>query len=758
MRSSGLKITCAAAFLLALTGTGQAQTQIIDVPAQPLAAALAELSAETGLQVLAASELVAGLNGTGVQGSMSPLDALKSLLRGTGLTYRATGGNGVIVVAQTADETNGRTSVDEELIGEDIIVQGELQARSLQDTQTSVAVIRGEALERRSDNDLDQVVERTAGVAVQETAEFSIRGVSGRGVDGGGGAPTITTVVDGARVSNFNRRDPTLFSTWDLEQVEILRGPQSTQSGRNALAGAVIVRSKDPSFEPEFKIRSGFGNGGTFVGAFAANIPVIEDTLSFRLSGEIDRTRGFADNLVLGTDDAMGERRFTFRAGVRFEPTEDFSAILKLNYVDYEEGTVTVNGASFPSLIAFEDFQDRQATRLRSANLRLGYDINDEFRIESDTTFFDRKIDIDLDQDNTPAVNPLGLADNDSESFEKELKIFYENDQINAVLGGFYTQTNELDIIDGGFFSFNSTTETENFAFFGEAEVEVIDGLRLIAGGRYDRETVEVGQIITFLGPTTSSTSNATFDAFLPKAGLVYNFTDDVSLGFTYQRGYRAGGAFVNPFTSQLVPFDPEFTNTYEVAFRSEWFEGDLTVNANGFFTQWKDQQVRVLGSNGGPPNLDLQTENAGRSRLFGGELDVNATPLPGLELFAGIGYTQTEFLDFVNNGVQLAGNDFVNAPEWTASFGGTYTFDEGFFLSADASFQSSGFSNVQNTLNNDSRFLANLRAGYEAENWGIFAYVDNLFDNRYILSERLTPQVHPGEPRTFGLVGQMNF
>ncbi|MEM6933437.1 MAG: TonB-dependent receptor [Pseudomonadota bacterium] len=735
------------------------QAMTIDVPAQDLSSALNELSEETALQISARTALVDGRTSTSVRGDMTPLAALETLLIGTGLGLKPLGSDGAIVVP--LDLVSQNTVGQGPLVMDQIVIQGELLDRTVQDTQTSVAVITGDELEQRGDSTLGQVIERTPGVSVGEGVDFTIRGINGRSITGfGGGGALVTTTVDGARISNFVRRDTTTFSTWDLEQIEVLRGPQSTQSGRNALAGAVIVESKNPTYDQEFKLRTGAGNFGTFVGAFAANMPVADETLSFRVSGEVERTRGFVDNVTLGTDDAGKAVRQTFRANMLFEPTDDFSALVKLNFSETDLGQLLFPISTVRDRVTLNDVVEREETRLRSASVRLSYDITEAFSIQSDTNLFDRRLDSISDTDSGAFPVGADILSGDADSVEQELKLLYQDGETRAVIGGFYTRTNEAEtalIADGTIGTFEEDRDNENFAVFGEAEVEVVNDIRLIAGIRYDRETLVGFSSFSFGGVEQTSATDSTFDAFLPKGGIVYDLSDDMSLGFTFQRGYRAGGSTVNPF-SGLVEFDPEFTNNYELSFRSEWLDGDLTVNANAFYTKWTDQQVVLIGSNGGPANLDFETVNAGESRLFGGELDIRARPMPGLEVFAGLGYADTEFLDFVTNGEQLAGNEFVTAPKWTAAVGGTYTFEEGFFLGADASYASDSFGDVQNTLGLDARFLVNMRAGYETDFWRIFAYADNVFDNEYLLASFSNGRSRVGDPMTFGVIGQIQF
>ncbi|MEM7058156.1 MAG: TonB-dependent receptor [Pseudomonadota bacterium] len=692
-------------------------------------------------------------------------------------------------------------SENEELVGDEIIVGGELLDRTIQESQTSVTVVTGEELERRNDVDLRDIVDRVPGVTTTgRGTAFVIRGVDERGIGvGSASAPAITTTIDGARITDFGRTNTTFLPTWDVEQVEFLRGPQSTQTGRNALAGAVVVKSKDPVYDTEFKLRLGAGSGRTFQGAFAANEEIIENTLALRFAGEFNSTDGFVENPPLDRDDDAKVQNFNVRGGIRFDPTDDFSAILKISYFDAFDGFQSSLTSQLPSRVVFSDAETSDDAEYFSANLRLAFDFNENLSIESETTFVDRRFLFSSDFDNGPEPLATAFEESTGDSFSQEVKLAFENDWISAVVGGFYTNIEES--VNGAgtipaellvdptatlptganllqtilfltpnaavFGSGVSSSEETNFAFFGEVDIEVVDGLRFIVGGRYDRETVD-----RTTTPTTTTNSpllalslpvdqtetiSATFDAFLPKAGVVYEFTDDVSLGFTYQRGYRAGGADFNLATNQQTEFDPEFTNNFEVSFRSTWFDEQLTVNANLFYTDWTDQQVVIQG----PTNItvDRFTVNAGSSTLMGGEIDVRARPFDGLDVYGTLGYVETEFQEFTSDGVSFAGNEFRNAPKFTGSVGGVYDFYDGFFVGADATYTSGSFSDPQNdpALRADPRFVLDFRAGYRDENFSVTAFVDNA-TNVTFFEERSPTFTTVSEPRTFGVIGQIGF
>ncbi|WP_422368571.1 TonB-dependent receptor domain-containing protein [Pelagibius sp.] len=731
----------------------QAEAISVDIPSQPLSDALRALSRQTGLQFFAGSELTQGLTAPAVSGRMSADDALRRLLEGSGLTYRYSGSDVVALERNRVIAENGPIRLDP------IIVEGELLTRTLQDTQTSAVVIRGEELEQRSDPDIFTVIERTPGVnAAAGNSDIAIRGIPSFGFAAGrGNGQAVSTIVDGASLSNVsavNSRIP--HSTWDLEQIEILRGPQSTQTGRNALAGSVNIQSKDPTFEYEAKARGELANLNTQGGALAVNVPLVEDVLAVRVSGDYERTDGFIENSTLGIDDAGDRENTTLRATVRLQPTEEFTATLKYFHIDSKLGEVNVDESLFSDdrtvTVDVPGFSD---SRVDSVTLNLSYELTDDFAITSKTNYFegDKESLEDGDFSNTPGSSIL--RNREGENFQQEVLLSYDRDPVRGVLGLFYADIEESSFTQsespGLTALLESTAETQNAAVFGEIEVDVLSDLRLIGGLRYDREKTSTR--------ADAFDAEATFDAFLPKAGIVYDVTDDLSVGFTVQRGYRAGGVVSN-FAGQPDAFDPEFTWNYEASVRSQWLNKRVTANANFFYTSWKDQQVLQIVPAGPPFFLDVEVTNAGKSRLFGGEFELTALATENLEVFASGAFVRTEFQEFVALGQDFSGNEFNYAPRFSAAAGATYWFDNGVFISADGSYTDNSFDDTANTTEIDSRLLVNARIGYEAENFEIFAFARNLLDRDYAVRRfsGVSMRLEPGEPLAFGIVGKVRF
>ena len=697
--------------------------------------------------------------------------------------------------AQAAEATSNKT----EQSGENaenrddniIIVTGQKFEQSLQEVTSSVSVTTAEDITREPITDLYDIVDRIPNVTSSFGGlGFAIRGIDQRGIAGGGA--TLTIYVDDSPLDN----QTTFFGpldSWDLGQVEIYRGPQSTNFGRNALAGAIYVRTQDPTYEWDIRARGEIGDNGQrqIAGAFGG--PIVEDSLAFRVSANYRESDGFIFNTFLDEQADATELK-TIRLKLLMEPADNFKIITTSSYTENFAGEDSVNplsgqqadGSFDPGSVAREvsyDFAGLEGTDtfIQSINLQLG--LADGLDLQSISTYQDTDYVRREDFDNSPAS--LGFLDRQGadETFSQELRLKYQSDRFKALLGFYYFDNeNVFDddfIISAGILGpiFPSsilisraavnTADTRNYAFFADGEFALTDTIDLLFGLRYDNEKTNtlavattaianpplpalppfVEQLLVSQAGTTSQEVGASFEAWLPKGGIRWSPNEDFNLSFVAQRAYRAGGAQIFVVDGSINNFEPEYLWNYEIAMRSTWLDGRLKWNANVYYSDWSDQQVSIPVP--AFPTFGL-TQNAGQSTLYGFETDISFSITPEIEIYGGLGYAFTEFDDFPNgnfdpalpeseaNQANFAGNRFPFAPRWSANAGVAYNSEFGLFGGIDANFQSKVFQGNENLGVNyfGDKVLVNARIGYEIlDGVRASAYVRNLFNEQYFTS-----------------------
>ncbi len=680
---------------------------------------------------------------------------------------------------------------------EEISVTGQIQERPLRDEPGSVAVLDRDRLATATDTDLYDLVATVPNLTTSSDRRgFSIRGISQGGFGAGSGL-LVTTMVDGAAVQGYQGTFFGPYSTWDLDRVEVFRGPQSTQQGRNALAGAVVLSSRDPTYRTEFRGRARLGDYASQQLAAAVNVPLVTNRAALRLSVDRQVSDGFVTNPTRGEAHDFREA-LHLRAKLRFDPTARFRGMVTLSQSDSRGGDSTVSADLFPEQrLNLSDHEPQDGSLHRTAVIDLGYQLTDSLSLESTGTIYFHEFRQSEDLDQTPV--PAGVLDYETDDrwTTGELRLRVDPGGRTRGVIGVYTADledslradaagpGELAGLPPGFsltaFFLTGETTTNN-AVYSEFDFnlgEARDWI-LTLGGRYDRETRETRNsqgllsdpVLPGLSGETSPEDivSASYGAFLPKTALTRRWSDTFSTSVSWQRGYRAGGRSVAVLSAQTSDFDPEFTNNLEFALRASAPDRRWRLAANVFRTDWTDQQVRVLTQLGLP--VDNVTVNAGESTLSGAELEAGYHPVRGLELYASAGLLETRFDSFADSERDLTGNEFPFAPSWSATAGAFYRapsqdrFGGVWTGRAELTAQPEAFA----TAANDPRFLAegrtlvNARLGYQFGSWGLFAFARNLLDEPYLLQtwQSEIPGFgrlgRAGAPRTLGIELDLNF
>jgi iron complex outermembrane receptor protein len=780
---AGTALTVLSPAMPAMLRTAMAQSaeRSITVPAGPLTPALNSLAAQTGLQILFDASVAEGKSTAGVKGNLTPEQALSTVLAGTGVDARFAGSNQVTLSIDTA--ATGSTDDGATLL-EAITLYGARNTTTLNDSTASVGIVNAKAIENGQIRYTQDAYRRLANVLDSATvnAGFVIRGMSSEGFVPGG-APVGSLYVDGILQTRYNARFGAR-NLWDVEQVEVYRGPQSTLSGRAAMSGAVYIKSKDPTFDKEFELSGTTGTNDLVGSAFVVNTPLIEDQVALRISGAFEQShtdvtyKNFKN--YAGFDDLTTDISRNIRAKLLITPSEmpDTRALLTYSYSkdrpnDRLVGLFSGRGDFNNNPDTYTEFRD---TESHNFGLEITHDFSDVLRFTSLTGFqygINTRSSVDA---GTPGfVTGIWGTDNDS-IFTQEMRLNYEGERWSWVAGVFGSH----QVFDGSSrfiaepypifmpgaiyqLDDDQNRKTSNVAVFGEATYEFAPTWFATLGGRLDylkekntelNSTVLFGSVPAFFG------GPASFDEvnFVPKISLSKEFGDNQKVGISYTQGFRSGGSYVNRSDPAfpLVSYDPEYSQSYELSYKGTLLDDRLTLNANLFYTKYEDQQVEIR-----PPSPIPGyriTENAASSRAWGFEIEPTYQVTDQFSAFASIGYLNTKFLEFDHGGLgNQSGKAFPEAPEWTYGFGGRYEFENGVYVGADAKYTTDYNSRfgTRGMYKIDSRFLVNAQAGFKKNNWEITAFAENLTDEKYFTivdPDAALPFGQAGQRRSFGL------
>lgn len=811
-----------AAMTLAADGSAghavaQEQAVGISIPAGSLSSALNALAGQSGLQIGFDSALVRGLTTRGLTGNFTPGAALDQLLSESGLTYSFSDSRTVVVQASAASASNSDVAVsgDGALVLDPIIIQGEKIARDVFSTYTSTGVTTAQDLKDYSRNTIGQALNAMGNVRSFETgagnSSFIIRGLNADGVtQPSRSAPVISVVVDGAQQGIEATRRGTR-GVWDVEQIEVLRGPQSTLQGRDSLAGSVQIKTKDPTWTPEVAVEGIAGNNDFFSGAFAVSAPIIEDQLAFRLSGQGWRSTRDIDYVDPALAELGKDEFQEIRGKLLFTPEAlpGFTGLFTFSHTHDKPSWAMVTGPDFfdrrfvDGDLMTAEFRDTSVNRYIAD---LSYEITPDWTVRSVTSFVDTNVEItapgssvfirddsregsDWSQDvrltyesaDSPFSGVFGLFAGRFES-QQDSRIQVHPDRvdvsgISAMLGFPVT----LPAGAQPFQTLTSSNRTESVAAYADMRYRLTDQWTVMAGGRllYDRVSArnhgsvlnQENTILSWLfmgggsGPLdpyldfdqldeNNAISNT---AFLPKLGLAFDITENQTVAATVSKGYRAGFSELIVGTTTINTVEPEYLWSYDLAYRSRWLDDTLHLNANVFYYDYRNQQIPIIDVSTG----QTRTANVGKSHSYGAELEARWLPDPSIELFSSIGLLKTRFDEgsvSINGAmVPLAGNAFPEAPTVTASLGGIWRHQSGFFAGGDVSFTGGYYSlgDLENTLSRkvSSFTLVNAQLGYETDNFSVAAFAKNIFDKQYLtgIGEGGT-QATIGDGRSFGL------
>ena len=730
--------------------------QPINIEAGRLADAIKALSTQTGVVVTADDRLLEGRRAPAVSGRYAAPEALNALLTGTGL-IAAAAPDGMVTLK--AGPTAG-------LALETVVIVGTKQSQGRQQATQSVSVLtERDTIGQQSVFDLFSVIPNIA----QQSKSFlpTVRGLDGNGVAAGGGGavtganPRMVNYIDGV-ARTYGATPDGQGSFWDLAQVEVYRGAQSTLLGQNALAGAIVQTTKDPVFKDAYAVQLGAHNQRTTVnGAFMVN-KAISDSVAIRFTGEaIDGKNAIDYSGYTGTGASAEDRdefgrvkygRYRFKA--LMAASDELTLKLTLEQ-ERRRNPYTVDGTS--NSARREVNNDRYGwfdADTRVAAFNANYEINPEWSF--DAVLSRQKATTKFGPPIVGSPDPAAFLDFTFNSTETALepKLAYKAKQsrTSAVVGAFVKDRDRDDLgKPGSIFALTADDRARSRSAFADATLQLSPEWDLLAGARYiddqqKRNFSAFGGLLTYAFDEHGK-------VFLPKLGVTWNASADAAFSVLAYKGYTAGGGGVSLVTFTPYRFDKETAETIDLVARTQWLERRLTANVNLFFTRLRDAQIGGIGPAG--PNDGIYI-NVAKARTRGMEVDVGYRPDAKTRMGFALGLLDTRIVDFgsaANNSNN--GNRLGLSPRATANINASVEVVPALTLGGSLAFASKRFTDYENLPEDrlPGYGLANINLEYRVANVTLTGYVNNVFDKLVQLSRfTASNQANVNDPRTVGI------
>ena len=677
----------------------------------------------------------------------------------------------------------------------DIVVTAQRRSQSLQDAAVSISALTAQTIQNAGIGRLEDVTSTLPNVYIGprdlRTTAISIRGISAD-LNNPGLDQSVGVYVDGV----YQGRAATINSNlFDLERIEVLRGPQGTLYGRNTVAGAVNILTRRPDADARLSGSLSYGNDDAVRANAAASGP-ITDKLYIGISGSLDRRDGLVENRATHTrlDDIDG---LGGRVTLVYDPGSTWDLALRGDIARdrTHSGAIDIynNGAFSGTPFADANPDDRvvaqstDTTQSRDVyggsaelNWRLGggtvtaitalrgYKWNNIQ--DNDYTVLDL-LDTGINERQTQFSQELRFASSIAHRFSYVAGLYYYHQKLDTDslviigpdLGVYPSRTNATIHADVG---------TDSYAAFGRATYRFTDTLSFSGGLRYthERKVLDFAQngdpfgvIASTIAPRAITRSEGRLS---PSASLEWRPAPKLLAYATFSQGYKSGGFNVFSVTAtDNAEYRPESVNNYELGLKSEFLDSRLRVNIAAFYMDYTDLQQNQLISTGGGI-ARFQTSNAASAHSKGAEIEITARPVGQLQLTASYGYTDAAFASFPN--ATAAGADYTGhrlplaprstlsgAAEWIRPLGGTLQL----FVRGEASYRSRIYFASDNLYSDGGLTLINARIGVGPESgaWRLSAWARNLTDKTYVIN-RFAGAVVPGQvaqalgtPRTYG-------
>jgi len=712
-----------------------------------------------------------------------------------------------LTAVATGAEAQSETEADRQALAE-VLVTAERRAVNLQDVPASATVLSAADLAAQGVDNVNEIQQAAPSVAINTYNRSTFINIRGVGI--GQSAPTsnpgVAYYIDGMFIPHEQFIAQSFF---DIESIEVLRGPQGTLTGQNSTGGAIYVRTPAPSTEGfSGYIDQTVGDFDWYRTTAAVNIP-LGQTLALRVSGVYDDRGSFTDNIGTSRSEPGRGKDQAARAALRFAPTDAFTLDLRYEYFDRETDYNAIknrNDAVTTDPFTIEEdaisFLNQSGSR---ASLEARFDISPGLELRALTSWLDARNEDQADGDRTatalpvPADRPtngantalfpgrVGYTSQDLRTWVSEINLLSSGEgRAQWVIGAFYLdEESPVSVLRDNrntvtFVQSNSSIVTEltntSRSIFGQLDFRFADSWALDAGVRYSEDKQRYTRLVLPGAPPPGCfpcTTQAESDEVTGRLGLKYFASDDLMVYGTASKGYKAGGVNLDP---RLPNYEPETNKMGELGVKSTLAGGRLRVNGAIFYSDYEGIQLSALTPVGTPPALLPNTLNAAPAEIYGAELELTGR-FDRLAFNLGFGALHSEFTEDAmltdsqtnTNRLVPKGSRVPFSPELTVTAGIQYDFPVSTWTltpRVQVSYMdeqlATPFRYEATTV--PSRTVTDLRImASPTDNLHLEAFATNVFDKTYIAvqiqdASSAAGGIIYGAPRQYGIRARYDF
>jgi len=682
---------------------------------------------------------------------------------------------------------------DRSALDDVIVVTADFRATDLFELGRSASVIDGQTMAWREATHIDQVLNLAPNVNFSQGASrgrfFQIRGIGERSQFVEPLNPSVGLVIDGIDLTGIGGAATTL----DIAQVEILRGPQGTLLGANALAGMINLVANGPDDRPagDFSLRLGERGTRAFEGALGGPL---NETLGYRVSYASVQSDGAQNNAFLGTDDSAAIDEQTLRAKLSWQPSEAWSVDLTGLYLAIDNGYDGFSLDNTRTTLSDEPGHDRQDTL--AGSVRTIWQVSADLRIEALLSRVDADLEYGFDEDWSfpglctvfeclaPGFSSFDnyLRNNRHTTLDLRALSRARRDGLGWVIGAYYRdQTQSLQRIYTFFENdFFSDFDTVNQALYGQLDLPLASGLTLKTGLRVERREADYRD-------SDGAVFHPEENFWGGRMVLEYLSDGGVLVYAQASRGYKAGG--VNSDSTvpdELREFATETLWNYELGLKRRFFDGQLNLRA-ALFVQDRDevqtQQALVVPIAGDlcPCRFVEFIDNAAAGQSYGLEAELNWSIGRRWQTFASLGLMDSRFDGFLSfshvdadpetgQPFALDGRDLPHAPNYMFAIGTVFEISNRWYLRAEIEAKDAFFFSSRHQVRSNAYEFVHARLGYRTAHWDLALWARNItdqdiktrgfggFGNDPRKGYIVEPYFQFGEPRTLGITARYAF